>query len=68
MDDDGVERYLVCLGSAFFTASDHHSLGSKGFERVSSIASGAENVLSKEQSRRQAYLLKRPCGCANLHV
>ena len=52
MDDDGVERYLGCLGSAVFTAYDHCSLASKSFARVSSIASGAENGLSKEHSRR----------------
>ena len=68
MDDDGVERYLVCLGSVVCTTSVHRSLSSKGFARVSSIASGAENVLRREHSRKQAYLLKRPCGCANLHA
>ena len=52
IDDDGVERYLGCIGPAVFTAADHYSLASKSFARVSSIASGAENGLGREHSRK----------------
>jgi hypothetical protein len=31
MDDNGVEQYLWCLGSAVFTASDHFSLAIEEF-------------------------------------
>ena len=47
MDDEEVERYLGCLGSAVFTAYDHCSLASKSFARVSSIAVAQRTALAR---------------------
>lgn len=64
MDDDGVEWYLWCLGSAVFTASDHFSLAIEEFcenivhrqwQRMASAGSIREGIFVRNSSKFSCF-------------